>query len=551
MKKVLLFIIFLFIPFLVNAVEIKSSFIPEEIKIDEYYEGISKGDDEGYVIVGSLANDTLIKKYNYNKELIWSKSYSGSGIDYLYDVEMISDGYVIVGYTESSDIDGVSNSGKKDAYIIKIDFKGELIWKKTFGGILDEIFYDIEVLNDGSYVAVGYSSSKDFENVDLGEFEDGLIVRYDTNGNVINTDFLTGNDFDVFRGISATKDGGYIIVGTTLSTDLEFTAGRMGDGIIYKYNSSNQLEWLQQVGVSTAPILGDGIYGAVWSKNSTIGVYDVIEVEDGYVLVGRMQEQQSSYSEGIYGANVVMLFASILKYDLNGTYLWGRCINDSLGGFYDIEETNDNSYLVVGNTGNDYNPIVVNYSSSGEIIRRYDFKGESEFAQNTSLEMVYNNYFAIGGKYSGNSVSYSDEDKDATVMKSDDLNGRFDSYIFEIDYVYNIENVTEDTNGSVEVERVNGLGLARVNANNGYKVNTIKVLDANNNELSVLDNGDGTYSFPLSEDVRVEVTFMEDIVNPKTFDTSFLIILISLFFGGLAALLFYLILRHDKVSIEL
>ena len=127
MKKVLLFIIFLFIPFLVNAVEIKSSFIPEEIKIDEYYEGISKGDDEGYVIVGSLANDTLIKKYNYNNELIWSKSYSGSGIDYLYDVEMISDGYIIVGYTESSDIDGVSNSGKKDAYIIKIDFKGELI----------------------------------------------------------------------------------------------------------------------------------------------------------------------------------------------------------------------------------------------------------------------------------------------------------------------------------------------------------------------------------------------------------------------------------------
>ena len=551
MKKVLLFIIFLFIPFLVNAVEIKSSFIPEEIKIDEYYEGISKGDDEGYVIVGSLANDTLIKKYNYNKELIWSKSYSGSGIDYLYDVEMISDGYIIVGYTESSDIDGVSNSGKKDAYIIKIDFKGELIWKKTFGGAENEIFYDIEVLNDGSYVAVGYSSSKDFENVDLGEFEDGLIVRYDTNGNVINTDFLTGNDFDVFRGISATKDGGYIIVGTTLSTDLEFTAGRMGDGIIYKYNSSNQLEWLQQVGVSTAPILGDGIYGAVWSKNSTIGVYDVIEVEDGYVLVGRMQEQQSSYGEGIYGANVVMLFASILKYDLNGTYLWGRCINDSLGGFYVIEETNDNSYLVVGNTGNDYNPIVVNYSSSGEIIRRYDFKGESEFAQNTSLEMVYNNYFAIGGKYSGNSVSYSDEDKDASVTKSDDLNGRFDSYIFEIDYVYNIENVTEDTNGSVEVERVNGLGLARVNANNGYKVNTIKVLDANNNELSVLDNGDGTYSFPLSEDVRVEVTFMEDIVNPKTFDTSYLIILISLFFGGLAALLFYLILRHDKVSIEL
>lgn len=551
MKKILFFMFMLVVPFIVNAVEVKTSLDGLDINFNEHYEGISTADNEGYVLVGSYNSDVLIKKLNFNKELIWSKSYSGTGEDYLYDVEMTSDGYIIVGYTSSTDISSLVNKGKKDAYILKLDFNGELVWMKSFGGSEDDIFYDVEVLNDGTYVAVGSSLSKDLDDMTFGTVEDGLIVRYDANGNVLYVEVLPGNGIDIYRGASSTKDGGYIVVGTSFSSDIGFTANSMGDGIIYKYNSSNQLIWKQKVGVSTPAILGDGIYGAVWQTDATIGVYDVIEVSDGYVLVGRMQEQQATYEKGTYGGNMVMLFASIMKYDFDGTYIWGKCINDSGGTFYDVVEGNDNTYWVVGNINYDIDPVTINYSSTGEILKQYNIRGSSYSAQNTSVEMIYNNYFVVAGKYSGSSITYSEGETGSSLMKSDTFNGKYDSYIFDIDYVYNIENVTEDTNGNVEVERVNGLGLARVSANTGYKVYNVKVFDADNNELTVVDNGDGTYSFPLSKDVRVEVTFMEDVDNPKTFDSSFLIILISLFFGGVVALLFYLILKHDKVSIEL
>lgn len=551
MKKILFFIFLLVSPFLVNAVEINTSLKGLDANFDEHYEGISVADNEGYVLVGSYNSDVLIKKLNFDKELIWSKSYNGTGEDYLYDVEMTNDGYIIVGYTSSTDIPGLVNKGNKDAYILKLDFKGELLWMKSFGGSEDDIFYDVEVLNDGSYVAVGSSLSKDLENMSFGSAEDALIVRYDMNGNVLFSNVLPGDALDVFRGASSTKDGGYIVVGTTMSKNLGFTANSMGDGIIYKYNSSNQLMWIQQVGVPSEAILGDGIYGAVWQTDATIGVYDVIEVSDGYVLVGRMQEQQATYGKGIYGGNMPMLFASIMKYDFDGTYIWGKCINDSGGTFYDVVEGSDNTYWVVGNIEYDADPVTINYSSDGEILKQYNISGSSYNAQNTSVEMIYNNYIVVTGKYSGSSITYFDGLSGSSLNKGTTFNGKYDSYIFDIDYVYNIDNVTEDPNGNVEVERVNGFGLARVNANTGFKVYTVKVLDADNNELTVVDNGDGTYSFPLSKDVRVEVTFMEDVDNPKTFDSSFLIILISLFFGGVVALLFYLILKHDKVSIEL
>lgn len=546
MKKILFFMFMLVVPFIVNAVEIEIG-LDGEFNSFVQFEGVSTADKDGFVVVGSVSDDTFIKKYNFDKEIIWSKNYSGTGVEYLYDVEMTNDGYIIVGYTSSTDISGLVNKGKKDAYILKLDFNGELVWMKSFGGSEDDIFYDVEVLNDGSYIAVGSSLSKDLDSLTTSTSEDGIVVKYDVNGNVIFTDILAGNSSDIYRGASATDDGGYIIVGSTLSSDIEFTLNVIGDGILFKYNSSNELVWKQKIGLNT-PALGNGIYGATFSKDKTLGLYDVIQASDGgYVVVGKMQENQAVFEKGTYGANVAILYPAVMKYDSNGNYLWGDCLEEYDGAFYDVTEASDGTYYVVGTQNRNEDSLIVNYSNSGEEIKEYVLDGDSYEAVSTNIEMIYNNYIMVVGKFSGENIKYSTQN----LFKNSMFKGKYNGYFFDIDYVYNIENVTEDPNGNVEVERVNGLGLARVSANTGYKVYNVKVLDADNNELTVVDNGDGTYSFPLSKDVRVEVTFMEDVDNPKTFDSSFLIILISLFFGGVVALLFYLILKHDKVSIEL
>lgn len=551
MKKLFIFLLLMFVPFFIGAVEIKTEIHSGEITIGEQYEGISVADDNGYVVVGSYSNDALINKFNFNNELIWSKNFSGSGVDHLYDVEKLEDGFIIVGYSDSTDIKGTTSNGKNDAYIIRIDDDGELIWSKLFGGSEDDLFYDVEVLSDGSYVAVGYTLSKNLDGITFGNEQDGLIVRYDKNGDVLFTEILAGDSIDIYRGISSTKDGGYIVVGSTFSSDLGFVADRMGDGIIYKYNSLNQLVWKQKVGVSTPAITGDGVYGVVWEKDTSLGVYDIIEVSDGYVAVGKMQEQQATYGNGIYGGNVAMLFPSIMKYDFNGNYVWGKCLNDSGGTFYDVVEGNNNTYFVAGNVSNNINPVVINYSSTGEVINKYEFRGASYNAMNTSIEMLYNNYFIITGKYSGNKIEYVNELESGAIIKADVFNGQFDSYIFTINYIYNIEDISVETNGEVELSRENGLGIVKVESKPGFKVYKVKVLNSKDEELLVMDNEDGTYSFSLYDDVRVEVIYMENIENPKTFDSSFLIVLISLFFGGVVGLIFLFIYKNDKVSVEL
>lgn len=62
----------------------------------------------------------------------------------------------------------------------------------------------------------------------------------------------------------------------------------------------------------------------------------------------------------------------------------------------------------------------------------------------------------------------------------------------------------------------------------------------------------GKYKIILSyNSLNSELDYEINLVNPKTFDSSFTIILISLFFGGIVGLFFYFLLKNDNVSVKL
>ena len=57
-----------------------------------------------------------------------------------------SDGYIVVGNSESF------GDNLIDGYIVKVDFDGELIWEKTYGGASDDYVESIEQYPDGYIV---------------------------------------------------------------------------------------------------------------------------------------------------------------------------------------------------------------------------------------------------------------------------------------------------------------------------------------------------------------------------------------------------------------
>lgn len=93
--------------------------------------------------------DLWIMKLDKNGTLQWQRCLGGSAVDYANSVKQTADGgYVIVGITNSTDgdilfgveesADGMVNHGGDDAWIVKLDADGTLLWQKSVGGSSNE-----------------------------------------------------------------------------------------------------------------------------------------------------------------------------------------------------------------------------------------------------------------------------------------------------------------------------------------------------------------------------------------------------------------------------
>lgn len=108
----------------------------------------------------------------------WKNGVLGRGWNYIHGVEATNDGGVIAvgsfskyptqlvaGATDGIDIDEDDvmdevSQGNDDGIIVRYDAQGEPIWSKSFGGDDDDAFNKIIQTKDDGYMAVGYASSK-------------------------------------------------------------------------------------------------------------------------------------------------------------------------------------------------------------------------------------------------------------------------------------------------------------------------------------------------------------------------------------------------------
>lgn len=59
----------------------------------------------------------------------WQKSLGGSGSEYAYSIIQTTDGgYMVAGYTSSTNNDVTGNHGSEDGWIAKLNAAGELQW---------------------------------------------------------------------------------------------------------------------------------------------------------------------------------------------------------------------------------------------------------------------------------------------------------------------------------------------------------------------------------------------------------------------------------------
>src|SRR5712671_6506557 len=69
----------------------------------------------------------------------WQKCLGGTYWDQDNSVLQTSDGgFIVEGYTSSSDGDVIGFRGYQDVWVVKLDFNGNILWKKCYGGTIDD-----------------------------------------------------------------------------------------------------------------------------------------------------------------------------------------------------------------------------------------------------------------------------------------------------------------------------------------------------------------------------------------------------------------------------
>ena len=134
--------------------------------------------DGGYVAIGnSIAEDGnsdiyLLKTDQYGNEESWSPVILGGDFDDVAtSLQIVSDGYVILGYSKQD------AGSEYDMYIIKTDLQGNKVWENWVGGSGDDRGSNLLAIADGSFIASGVTSSWG-----IG-IRNALLVVFDAVGN--------------------------------------------------------------------------------------------------------------------------------------------------------------------------------------------------------------------------------------------------------------------------------------------------------------------------------------------------------------------------------
>ena len=171
-------------------------------------------------------------KLDADGNLQWRRYFGGTSNDRSYDAIETKEGdFVLVGSSESQDVDITNPKGEYDIWLVKIDAKGNLLWQRSVGGSGYDIGTALIEANDGDLLITGqsYSLDKDITNP-LGS-SDGILVRMSAEGVLKKVQNYGSKEFDSVKDIIQRADGTIVMVGYSGSGEIE-TGGTLDNDVL-------------------------------------------------------------------------------------------------------------------------------------------------------------------------------------------------------------------------------------------------------------------------------------------------------------------------------
>ena len=278
--------------------------------------------------------DYWVVKINSVGEKQWDKRFGGSGIEVLFALQQTFDGgYILGGMTGSTNDGDISQPpfGGWDYWLVKTDSLGNVQWNQRYGGTSDDMPNFVLQTPDSGYLLVGASASPisgDKTQDSYGSSFDGWVIKTDALGHKQWDKRFGGLNDDYFNWAVSTKDGGYLLAGSTASDsglDISQTARGSEDYWIIKIDSVGNRQW-------------DKRYGG-GANNELISI---LSSNSGGYLLGGFSGSDSSDDKTTNDGPFW-----IIKTDSIGNVQWDRGYGLA-NSFSNVVQTLDGGYLLSG-----------------------------------------------------------------------------------------------------------------------------------------------------------------------------------------------------------
>ena len=359
---------------------------------DDFASSIQQTIDGGYIVAGYSEStngdvtgnhggqDYWVIKLDSTGSITWQKSLGGTSQDYAYAIQQTADGgYVVAGKSSSANGDVTSNNGVMDYWVVKLTGTGAIDWQKSLGGTGDDWANSIQQTADGGYIIVGYSESVDGDVFGNHGSLDYWVVKLDSTGAIDWQKSLGGNDWDYAWFIQQTTDGGYIVAGYAYSNNGDVTSNHgFDDYWVVKLDSLGAIDWQECLG----------------GTNSERAISIQQTADGGYIVAGA-----SKSTNGDVTGNHGNYDYWVVKLTNLGAIDWQKALGGTGGDYaYSIQQTADGGYIVAGYTtstdgdvtGNhgDYDYWVVKLSPAVGVVEITELSEFSVFPNPTTNQIT-------------------------------------------------------------------------------------------------------------------------------------------------------------------
>ncbi|MEO6131565.1 MAG: hypothetical protein ABIQ02_06940, partial [Saprospiraceae bacterium] len=270
------------------------------------------------------------------------KLIGGTSNETPFSAQQTSDGgYVVAGDSYSSNsgtLTGIINNGNLDMYIAKLDGNGTILWQKLLGGNNYESATSIQQTNDGGFIIVGTSNSSNTGTLtgltNHGGYDD-WIVKLDGNGTIAWQFLYGGSGDDYAQSVQKISNGGFIVAGYSNSSNSGTLTGLTNFGL--------RDYWIYKLD-ENGVIVWQYLFGGTQDDEA----YGITESTDqGFIIAGKSNSSNTGTLMGVTNNGFADYW--ILKLNSTGNLIWQRLLGGNDDEIpYTIDKTLDGGAFVGG-----------------------------------------------------------------------------------------------------------------------------------------------------------------------------------------------------------